>query len=66
MRQKDTKMMRSYIGLYEVLNSIKQQMQQEYPSIPFSYADAQKELVDRVKRTGIDKRKPKKGEVLFY
>jgi hypothetical protein len=66
VKQKSTKMMRGYIGLYEVLDNIKQQLQTEHPTIPFSFADAQKELVERVRVTGIDKRKPKKGEILLY
>jgi len=66
VKQKETKMMRGYIGLYEILGDIKQQLQNEHPTIPFSFADAQRELVQRVKTTGINKRKPKSGEILLY
>jgi hypothetical protein len=63
---KKTRLLKGTNELFEVLEDIRHQLETEKHYGLINYADAQRELVERVKKTGIHKRKPRSGEILIY
>jgi len=68
MAKANMRLMRGTCELFEVLEDIRVQLEQEKRDRfkIISYADAQRELVTRIRTTGIHKRRPKTGEILLY
>jgi hypothetical protein len=63
---KRNRLLKGTSELFEVLEDIRHQLETERPFRIVNYADAQRELVERVRKTGIHKRKPRSGEILIY
>jgi len=66
MTTQKLRMLKGTCELFEVLDDIRRQIEHERKYGIASYTDAQRELVERIKTTGINKRKPRKGEILLY